>query len=132
MEKFLYFLAKIFFWAKILSFLGWISISWQSSYFFLAKLLSLGKTYICFWLNFYLLTEPIYLFLAKFLFLNKNYISYWLNFYILAKNLFLLNFYLLLAKLLSLGKTYMFFWLNLYLLCFTCKYCIVLFYFFFF
>jgi hypothetical protein len=36
--------------------------SWQKLYLFLAKLLSLGKTYIFSWLNFFLLAKLVYIF----------------------------------------------------------------------
>jgi len=87
-EIFFSFGRTFFFWLKF-------SNSWQNLYFLLAKLFSLGKTYIYSWI----------------LFLGKTYISFWLNF---SNSWQILYFSL--VKLFSLGKTYISSWQKISLL----------------
>jgi len=88
--------------AKLISFLGKTFFSWQKLYFFLAKILSLDKTYIFSWLNFFLLAKPI--FFGNFFSIDKTYKFSWQFFF------FWQNLYLFLAKLLCFDKTYIYFW----------------------
>jgi len=65
--------------AKLIFLLGIFFLYWQNLYFLLAKLFSLGKTYISSWI---FLAKPIFL-------IGKAYISSWQIFSLLAKHIFL-------------------------------------------